>query len=147
MGLRPLRPMAEVIRDWAPELAERLGLSVDEVREWKYLQTVFPRQHVEIRYPYGHVHRIVLAFAVVRPSAGLAAVFSEHAGYSEFELIDDCVNLVRAATRRFFGRGRSGLLDTRCRDLRQARQRVGGSHAKAPRVFHYARGRPPLCAR
>ena len=34
-------------------------------------------------------HRFTFAFAVVRPSEGEAAIFSEHAGYIEFELVDD----------------------------------------------------------
>ena len=84
--------MKDVIRDWLPELAAKLGRSTAELEQRGLSAYDFSSSRtVEIRYPYGHVHRIELAFALVRPAAGLAAVFSEHAGYPEFELIDDCV--------------------------------------------------------
>ncbi|WP_457350175.1 hypothetical protein [Roseateles sp. P5_D6] len=49
-----------------------------------------PERYVEIRYPFGCTHKINAAFVVVRPAASLAAVFSEHAGYLEFELVEGC---------------------------------------------------------
>ena len=92
MSMMALRPMKDVILDWLPELAARLGRSAEELERHGLSASDFSSScTVEIRYPYGHVHRIMLAFALVRPSARLAAVFSEHAGYSEFELIDECV--------------------------------------------------------
>jgi hypothetical protein len=75
-----------------PELAARLGRSVEELeRRGLSAHDFSGSQSVEIRYPYGHVHRIASAFAVIRPAAALAAVLSEHAGDAEFELIADRV--------------------------------------------------------
>lgn len=92
MSMKPLRPMKEVLREWLPELSEKLGRSVEELGQRGLSAYDFSSADaVEIRYPYGHVHRINFAFAVVRPKDALAAVFSEHAGYVEFELIEDCI--------------------------------------------------------
>jgi hypothetical protein len=49
-----------------------------------------PERLVEIRYPLSCTHKVSAAFAVVRPLTSHAAVFSEHAGYLEFELVEGC---------------------------------------------------------
>jgi hypothetical protein len=90
--MRPLRAAREVLNDWVPELALKLGRPEVEVRESGLSAYDFsPACAVEVRYPFGCTHKISFAFAVIRPQAGLAAVFSEHAGYLEFDLIEDCV--------------------------------------------------------
>ena len=90
MSMRPPRPAKDVLRDWLPELSARLGRSTDELeRRGLSAHDFSGSQSAEVRYPHGHTHRFDFAFAVVRPDAALAAVFSEHAGYVEFELIDD----------------------------------------------------------
>lgn len=45
---------------------------------------------VEVRYPNGMTYRFNSAFVLVRKRKALAAVFTEHAGYAEFDLVDDC---------------------------------------------------------
>jgi hypothetical protein len=90
--LKPLRAVKEVLNDWAAELAVKLNRPEFELRKRGLSVCDFsPARSVEVRYPFGCTHKISSAFAVVRPQAGLAAVFSEHAGYLEFELIEDCV--------------------------------------------------------
>ena len=92
MVMRPLRAAKDVLRDWLPELSVRLGRSIEALEARGLSAHDFGGDRsVEIRYPYGHVHRMALSFAVVKPKAGLAAVFSEHAGYVEFELVEDTV--------------------------------------------------------
>ncbi len=46
---------------------------------------------VEIRGPGGMTIRIELAFALIRPDQNITAVFSEHCGYMEFDLMEDSV--------------------------------------------------------
>lgn len=46
---------------------------------------------VEVRDPGGMVVRFSLAFAVIRPATKQAAVFTEHSGYVEFDLVEDSV--------------------------------------------------------
>jgi hypothetical protein len=90
--LRPVRPFTEVLNDWAAELALKLGRPEDELRKRGLSAADFsPACAVEVRYPFGCKHRIESAFAVIRPQARQAAVFSEHAGYLEFDLVEDCV--------------------------------------------------------
>ncbi len=89
--MKPVRPWKEVLDEWAPELAARLGRPEAEIRSRGLSAGDFSiAQSVEIRYPYGLSHRVTFAFAVVRPEKRQAAVFSEHAGYIEFDLIEGC---------------------------------------------------------
>ena len=55
---------------------------------------------VEVREPSGLVHRVNFAFALIRPAAAEAAVFSEHAGYLEFALEEDAA-IVEIAERTY----------------------------------------------
>lgn len=90
--LRPMRPFREVLNDWAAELELKLGRPEAELRKRGLSAYDFSSAcSVEVRYPFGCTHRIESAFVVVRPQARQAAVFSEHAGYLEFELVEDCV--------------------------------------------------------
>ncbi len=90
--LRPLRPAKEVLKDWVTELSAKLGRTETELRLRGLSAYDFsPACSVEVRYPFGCTHRIESAFAVVRPQASQAAVFSEHAGYLEFDLVEGCV--------------------------------------------------------
>jgi len=92
MQLRPLRPPKDVLNDWAAELEAKLGRPQAELRKRGLSAYDFSSAcAVEVRYPFGCTHRIKSAFVVVRPQGRQAAVFSEHAGYLEFELVEDCV--------------------------------------------------------
>jgi len=91
MTLRPPRPWKDVLRDWVAELSLKLGRpEADLLEKGLSVYDFSPERHVEIRYPFGCTHKVSAAFVVVRPLSRLAAVFSEHAGYLEFELIEDC---------------------------------------------------------
>jgi hypothetical protein len=88
----PNRPWFDVLQDWVPELAKKLNRSEDALLARGLGATDFsPAKSVEVRFPDGATHRYTFAFAVVRPAANLAAVFSEHSGYLEFSLVDDAV--------------------------------------------------------
>jgi hypothetical protein len=90
--MKPLRPWKEVLRDWLPELAAKLNRPETEILNRGLGASDFsPMRSVEVRFPFGLTHRFTFAFAVVRAPTGEAAVFSEHAGYVEFQLVDDCV--------------------------------------------------------
>lgn len=89
--MKPLRSWKEVIRDWAPEVASKVGRSEAELLEQGLSALDFsPFRTVEVRLT-GLTHRFDRAFAVVRPQTGEVAVFSEHAGYIEFQLVVDDV--------------------------------------------------------
>ncbi len=89
--MKPPRSPKEVLRDWAPEVARKLQRSQEELLSCGLGASDFsPSRSVEIRFP-GATHRFSFAFVVVRPDTGEAAVFSEHAGYVEFQLVDECV--------------------------------------------------------
>jgi hypothetical protein len=90
--MKPLRPQKEVLRDWAPELALKLGRPVEVLLNNGLTAHDFSGcSCVEIRSDYGIRVRISSAFALIRPEAAQAAVFSEHAGYIEFDLEPDSV--------------------------------------------------------
>jgi hypothetical protein len=90
--MKPLRPWKEVLRDWVPEVATKLERPEAELLSRGLSAFDFSSsKSVEVRYPYGLTHRFTFAFAVVRPLTGEAAVFSEHSGYVEFQLVDECV--------------------------------------------------------
>jgi hypothetical protein len=90
--MKPLRPAREVLSDWAPDLSRKLGRSEVEIRSKGIGGLDFVAGHsVEVRYPAGLVMKFPLAFAVLRPDVKQAAVFSEHDGYVEFELVEDAV--------------------------------------------------------
>ena len=90
--MKPLRSWKEVLRDWLPEVAAKLNRTEAELLSRGLSATDFSSSRsVEVRFPYGLTHRFSFAFAVVRPLTGEAVVFSEHAGYVEFQLVDDCV--------------------------------------------------------
>jgi len=90
--IKPLRPWRDVLRDWAPELSQRLRRSVDQIAaEGLTAYDFSPANSVEVRQPDGSVHVFKLAFAVLRPQLRQAAVFSEHDGYVEFDLVEDAV--------------------------------------------------------
>ena len=88
--IRPWRPMQEVLGDWTDELSVRLNRSADSIRSKGLGATDFsPLESVDIRYPSGMAVHVPFAFAVFRPSSNLCAVFSEHAGYLEFEMPEE----------------------------------------------------------
>ncbi|MDR2128338.1 MAG: hypothetical protein LBP52_04655 [Burkholderiaceae bacterium] len=88
--MRPLRTWQDIINDWAPELSAKLGRPVHEITSRGIGATDFsPFCFVEIREPCGKVTRFSLAFALIRPEQSVAAVFSEHCGYVEFDLLED----------------------------------------------------------
>lgn len=89
--LKPWRPMQDMLDDWAPELAARLGRDVDRIRTRGLGATDFsPLDSVEIRHGDMTV-RIRFAFAVIRPEQNIVAVFSEHWGHLEYGLMEDTV--------------------------------------------------------
>jgi hypothetical protein len=90
--MRPLRPPREVLRDWSTELSAKLGRPQDEIITRGLTAHDFsPDSSVEVRDPSGMVVRFSFAFAVIRPTSSQAAVFTEHSGYVEFDLIEDSV--------------------------------------------------------
>lgn len=90
--MKPLRPTREVLIDWAPELSLKLGRPVDVILSRGLSGYDFnAAASVEIRDPAGMTTRVELAFAVIRPGQNLAAVFSEHCGYMEFDLLPEMV--------------------------------------------------------
>jgi hypothetical protein len=90
--MRQIRPWREMIVDWAPELSAKLGRPVDVILERGLGALDFgASSSVEIRDPGGMTTRIDHAFALIRPKQNLAAVFSEHCGYLEFDLKEDSV--------------------------------------------------------
>lgn len=90
--MKPLRPMKEVLVDWAQELSERLERPRDRiVAEGLSAYDFSPCDAVEIRQPSGMTVRFGYAFAVIRPTMKQAAVFTEHDGYVEFDLFEDTV--------------------------------------------------------
>lgn len=89
--MKPLRSWKEVIRDWAPEVAAKVGRTEAEILGQGLSAMDFsPFRSVEVRLT-GLTHRFDRAFAAVRPETGEVAVFSEHAGYLEFQLVADDV--------------------------------------------------------
>lgn len=89
--MRPARPAQDMIDDWAPELAARLGRSEQAIRELGLGAMDFsPSRSVEIRHGDFTV-RLRFAFAVIRPARNVVAVFSEHWGYIEYGLMEDTV--------------------------------------------------------
>jgi hypothetical protein len=81
-----------MITDWAPELSSKLGRPIEAILD-KGLGALDFRasRSVEIRDPGGMTTRIDLAFVLIRPKQNVAAVFSEHCGYLEFDLREDSV--------------------------------------------------------
>jgi hypothetical protein len=97
--MRPHRPMQDVLSDWAEEVAAKVGRSVDDILARGIGASDFsPFRSVEIRYPSGMIVQVPFAFAVMRREEGLAAVFSEHAGYIEFVLPEETtvIEIVRS---------------------------------------------------
>lgn len=89
--MKPLRPWKEVLVDWAPEVASKLKRAEAALLASGLSATDFSPSHaVEVRLT-GVTHRFSSAFAVIRPKTGQVAVFSEHAGYVEFQLSEDDV--------------------------------------------------------
>ncbi len=89
--MKPIRPRKEVLNEWATELSVKLGRPEADIRGKGLSAYDFSMSsRVEVRYPYGLIHRINAAFALIRPEKRQAAVFSEHAGYIEFDLVEDC---------------------------------------------------------
>ncbi len=90
--MRPPRTWQEMIEDWAPELSAKLGRSISEIETKGLVATDFsPSTFVEIRDPAGMTTRFSFAFALIRSKKSVAAVFSEHYGYMEFDLIEDSI--------------------------------------------------------
>jgi hypothetical protein len=90
MRMKPLRTWQEVRSEWASELAEKLGRSVEEIKEDGLTAFDFTSSHsVEIRYIPDLLMRFDSAFALIRPERNEAAIFTEHHGYLEFELFED----------------------------------------------------------
>ena len=90
--MKPIRPWRDVVRDWAPELSHRLQRSERQVlAEGLTAHDFSPANSVEVRHPDGSVRSFKFAFAVLRPQTRQAAVFSEHDGYVEFDLVEDAV--------------------------------------------------------
>lgn len=86
--MKPLRPTREVLIDWEPELSLKLGRPVEVIPSRGLTGYDFsPAVSVEIRDPAGMRTRVEFAFALIRPGQNLAAVFSEHCGYMEFDLL------------------------------------------------------------
>lgn len=78
-----------MITDWAPELSQKLGRSIDEILLHGIGATDFsPSTFVEIR-ELSKTTRFSFAFVLIRPAQSVAAVFSEHGGYMEFDLVED----------------------------------------------------------
>ena len=99
--MRPNRPMRDVLADWAPELAKRLGRSEEELLSNGLSAHDFSDgATVEIRSPTGAVFRIPDSFALVREHEELAAVFSEHDGYTEWTLYPEIV--IAEIVERFY---------------------------------------------
>ena len=90
--IRPIRAWKDVLREWAPELSLRLKRSQKRIlAEGLTADDFSPDESVEVRHPNGRVKKFCFAFALVRPRRKMAAVFSEHDGYREFDLVSDAV--------------------------------------------------------
>jgi hypothetical protein len=88
--MRQPRHWQKIIEDWAPELAQRLGRPAEEIVNRGISATDFsPSRFVEIRESTGKVTRFCYAFALIRPEKSVAAIFSEHDGYVEIDLLED----------------------------------------------------------
>ena len=102
--IKPLRSWKDVLRDWAPEVSSKLQRAESVLLERGLSAMDFsPFQSVEIRET-GLTHRFSSAFAVIRRQTGQVAVFSEHAGYVEFQLaVDDVVAEIEEDFFRYEG--------------------------------------------
>ena len=102
--MKPLRAWKDVLRDWAPEVASKLQRPESELLARGLNAMEFSTfKSVEIRQT-GVTHRFSSAFAVIRRQAGQVAVFSEHAGYVEFQLaVDDVVAEIEEDFYRYEG--------------------------------------------
>ena len=90
--MKPLRPWRDVLREWAPELSRKLQRPADRIiAEGLTAFDFSPGRSVEVRHPDGSKVGFKLAFSVVRPHLKQAAVFTEHDGYVEFDLVADAV--------------------------------------------------------
>lgn len=91
--MKPLRPEHEVLQDWVHEVAEKLGRSVASLLEHglRADEDFSCLRSVEVRPGMDMCVRFESAFAVIRPESAQAAVFTEHAGYVEFDLEQDAV--------------------------------------------------------
>ena len=103
--MRKNRSIREVLTDWAPDLAKRLGRPEQELLARGLSVHDFSSgggMSVEIRSPTGAVFRIPDAFVLVRQDEALAAVFSEHDGYTEWDLYPEIV--ITEVVERFYYR-------------------------------------------
>src|SRR5262245_2586403 len=91
--MKPLRPWPDVLRDWASELEQKLGRPQNEIVAKGLSAYDFSiNRWVEIWHPDNSVYMsFKFAFAVLKPERKQAAVFSEHDGYVEFDLVEDAV--------------------------------------------------------
>jgi hypothetical protein len=90
--IKPRRPLRDVLTDWASELSQKLRRSEARIlAEGLTANDFSPANSVEVRHPDGSVRAFKFAFAVMRPHRKEAAVFSEHDGYVEFDLVEDAV--------------------------------------------------------
>ena len=90
--MKPIRPWKDVVTEWAPELSAKLGRSVEAIlTDGLNANDFSPSSFVEVRDPSGWTMKFSFAFAVVRPAMKQAAVFTEHSGYVEFDLVEDSV--------------------------------------------------------
>jgi hypothetical protein len=91
--ISPPRPPREVLREWAPELSRKLQRPADQILSEGLSADDFSiGQSVDVRLPDGTLLvSYKFAFSVVRPEYRKAAVFSEHDGYIEFDLVEDAV--------------------------------------------------------
>lgn len=85
-----MRKRAEVLVDWIEDLAQKLDRPADEIRQRGLSAYDFsPSRSVRIEFGDGSTAEFRYAFACIRPQAARVAVFTEHCGYLEFDLVPD----------------------------------------------------------
>lgn len=94
--MKNVRRPKDLLTDWATELSLRLGRSEESIVEKGISLADLGVDTVEVRTAGGATYRFPNAFSLVRPTSAVAAVFSEHDGYIEFEMtVDDVVVEIR----------------------------------------------------
>jgi hypothetical protein len=102
-----MRTPKETLYDWASELSERLGRTIDQIRT-KGLSTddFSPSHSVDIDFAEGSHAHFAFAFAVVSPQREMVAVFTEHCGYMVFALAPE-MRVVENTQREYVHRPES----------------------------------------
>ncbi|MBD9394361.1 hypothetical protein IB243_18700 [Acidovorax sp. ACV01] len=78
------RLSAQIIQEWAPELAARYGCTVESFLDKPNHTIFFPSQTLRIELMDGSAAEFKYAFALVSEARRTIAVFTEHCGHHVF---------------------------------------------------------------